>query len=147
MRGESETKQLGKERPRSGRSDVAIVGWGPVGQVLAILLGQRGHRVAVVERWPEPYPLPRAVHFDHEVGRILQGAGVAGALAGRTVPAAVYEWRNAKGETLIRFGRDTERSLSGWPESSMFCQPELERILDERAIPIFTYFFKQFAPK
>jgi flavoprotein hydroxylase len=34
---------------------------------------------------------------------------------------------------LIRFGRDTARSLSGWPESSMFCQPELERILEERA--------------
>jgi flavoprotein hydroxylase len=114
-------------------ADVAIVGYGPVGQLLAILIGQRGHRVEVVERWPEPYPLPRAVHFDHEVGRILQSAGVAGALAGRTVPAPVYEWRNAAGETLIRFGRGTERSLSGWPESSMFCQPELERILDERA--------------
>jgi flavoprotein hydroxylase len=113
--------------------DVAIVGFGPVGQALAILLGQRGHRVHVVERWPEAYPLPRAVHFDHEVGRILQSAGVAGALEGRTVPAAVYEWRNARGETLIRFGRDAERSLSGWPESSMFCQPELEAILDARA--------------
>jgi flavoprotein hydroxylase len=113
--------------------DVAIVGYGPVGQLLAILLGQRGWRVRVVERWPEAYPLPRAVHFDHEVGRILQGAGVAGALEGRTVPASVYEWRNATGETLIRFGRDAERSLSGWPESNMFCQPELERILDERA--------------
>jgi 2-polyprenyl-6-methoxyphenol hydroxylase-like FAD-dependent oxidoreductase len=112
--------------------DVAIVGCGPVGQVLAILLGQRGWRVQVVERWPEPYPLPRAVHFDHEVGRILQLAGVAGALEGHTVPAATYEWRNAAGETLIRFGRDTERSLSGWPESNMFCQPELERILGER---------------
>jgi flavoprotein hydroxylase len=117
-------------------ADVAIVGWGPVGQLLAILLGQRGHRVAAVERWPEPYPLPRAVHFDHEVGRILQSAGVAGALAGRTVPAPVYEWRNARGETLIRFGRDTERSLSGWPESSMFCQPELEAILDARALSL-----------
>ncbi len=48
------------------------------------------------------------------------------------MPAPVYEWRNAKGDTLIRFGRDSERSLSGWPESSMFCQPELESILDER---------------
>jgi len=114
-------------------ADVAIVGYGPVGQLLAILLGQRGHRVEVVERWPELYPLPRAVHFDHEVGRILQSAGVAGALAGKTVPASTYEWRNAAGELLIRFGRDMARSLSGWPESSMFCQPELERILDERA--------------
>jgi flavoprotein hydroxylase len=114
-------------------ADVAIIGYGPVGQLLAILLGQGGHRVEVIERWPEPYPLPRAVHFDHEVGRILQAAGVAGALAGRTVPAPVYEWRNAAGDTLIRFGRDAERSLSGWPESSMFCQPELEAILDERA--------------
>lgn len=116
----------------SDPADVAIVGYGPVGQLLAILLGQRGHRVEVIERWPEPYPLPRAVHFDHEVGRILQLAGVAEALAGRTVPAAVYEWRNAQGETLIRFGRDAERSLSGWPESNMFCQPELEGILDAR---------------
>ena len=113
--------------------DVAIVGYGPVGQVLAILLGQRGWRVRVVERWPEAYALPRAVHFDHEVGRILQSAGVAEALAPRTVPASEYEWRNARGETLIRFGRDTGPSLCGWPESSMFCQPELEQILDERA--------------
>jgi flavoprotein hydroxylase len=114
-------------------ADVAIVGYGPVGQTLAILLGQRGWRVRVVERWPEPYPLPRAVHFDHEVARVLQAAGVAEELAPRTVPASVYEWRNARGEILIRFGRDAARSLSGWPESSMFCQPELERILDERA--------------
>jgi 2-polyprenyl-6-methoxyphenol hydroxylase-like FAD-dependent oxidoreductase len=116
-----------------GEADVAIVGYGPVGQALAILLGQRGWRVRVVERWPEAFPLPRAVHFDHEVARILQAAGVADALAPRTVAASVYEWRNARGETLILFGRDAERSLSGWPESSMFCQPELERILDERA--------------
>jgi flavoprotein hydroxylase len=113
--------------------DVAIVGWGPVGQTLAILLGQRGWRVRAVERWLEPYPLPRAVHFDHETARILQAAGVAGALEGCTVPAATYEWRNARGETLICFGRDTERSLSGWPESNMFCQPELVGILDARA--------------
>jgi 2-polyprenyl-6-methoxyphenol hydroxylase-like FAD-dependent oxidoreductase len=112
--------------------DVAIVGYGPVGQLLAILLGQRGWRVQVLERWASPYPLPRAVHFDHEIGRVLQGAGLADALSGCTEPASVYEWRNAAGEVLLRIGRDAERSLSGWPESSMFCQPVLERILDER---------------
>jgi 2-polyprenyl-6-methoxyphenol hydroxylase-like FAD-dependent oxidoreductase len=113
-------------------ADVAIVGCGPTGALLAILLAQRGWRVQVLERWLEPYPLPRAVHFDHEVGRILQSAGLAGGLSGRTEPASVYEWRNAAGETLLRIGRDPAQSLSGWPESNMFHQPELEAILDAR---------------
>ena len=81
------------------RPDVAIVGYGPVGQLLALLLGRRGWRVVVLEKQPVAYPLPRAVHFDHEVGRILQAAGVAGELP--TEPADVYEWRNAAGETLL----------------------------------------------
>lgn len=113
--------------------DVAIVGQGPVGQTLAILLARRGWRVRAFERFPEPYPLPRAVHFDHEIARVLQAAGVAEALAGRTEPASAYEWRNAEGALLLRIGRDGRRGLSGWPESNMFHQPELERVLAERA--------------
>jgi len=112
-------------------ADVAIVGYGPVGAALAILLGQRGWRVRVLERWPEPYPLPRAVHFDHEIARVLQAAGVADTLAGRTEPGSIYEWRNARGETLLRIGRE-HASISGFPESNMFHQPELESILDAR---------------
>lgn len=114
-------------------SDVAVVGYGPVGQLVAILLARAGHRVSVLERWPEAYPLPRAVHFDHEVARILQGAGVMEALAGRTEAATIYEWRNAAGQVLLRFGRERGTGLCGWPESTMFCQPDLEGILDARA--------------
>jgi len=114
------------------RCDVAIVGYGPAGQALAILLGQHGWRVTVLERWPRPYPMPRAVHFDHEVGRILQAAGVADAVREISEPAWVNEWRNAAGETLLRFGRVGETSVSGWPESNMVHQPDLERVLDER---------------
>lgn len=116
----------------SAAYDVAIVGYGPVGQALAILLGQRGWRVAVFEKQAQPYPLPRAVHFDHEVGRILQGCGVGDVLRGRTESADVYEWRNAAGDTLLRFESDAA-GLSGWPDANMFAQPDLEQILDARA--------------
>ena len=36
--------------------DVAIVGYGPVGQTAAILMGRLGYRVGVFERWPSLYP-------------------------------------------------------------------------------------------
>jgi 4-hydroxyisophthalate hydroxylase len=39
--------------------DVIINGGGPVGMGLAIELGQRGISVAVVERFPEPQPIPK----------------------------------------------------------------------------------------
>ena len=113
-------------------AEVAIVGYGPVGEVLAVLLGQLGHSVVVLERWPEPYPLPRAVHFDHEVGRILQSCGIGAELREISEPGDVYEWRNAAGQTLLRFGRVGD-GPSGWPLSSMFNQPALEALLDARA--------------
>jgi flavoprotein hydroxylase len=118
-------------------ADVAIVGAGPVGLVLAILLGQCGRSVVVLERWPEPYALPRAVHFDHEVGRILQSCGLGDELRAVSEPAEIYEWRNAAGTTLLRFGR-IGFSRSGWPESSMFCQPEVEALLGARAASLPT---------
>src|SRR3989442_7678872 len=114
------------------RYDVGIVGYGPVGTTPAILLGQRGWRVGVFERQLAAYPLPRAVHFDHEVARILQAAGLGAELPRLSEPADVYEWKNAAGETLLRIG-SKEAGLSGWPEANMFSQPDLERALDARA--------------
>jgi 2-polyprenyl-6-methoxyphenol hydroxylase-like FAD-dependent oxidoreductase len=113
-------------------ADVAIVGYGPVGNTLAILLAQRGRSVVVLERWPEPYPLPRAVHMDHEVARIFQSCGIGRELRSISEPTEIYEWRNGAGTTLLRFGR-TGDSASGWPQSAMFNQPALESLLDRRA--------------
>ena len=113
-------------------ADVAIVGAGPVGLVLAIQLAQRGRSVTIVEQWPSPYTLPRAVHFDHEVGRIIQSCGIGDEVRAVAEPAEIYEWQNGSGTTLLRFGR-AGLAMSGWPFSSMFCQPELEALLADRA--------------
>lgn len=115
----------------SASADVVIVGLGPTGLALSILLAQRGHSVIALERFAEPYPLPRAVHFDHEVGRILQSCGIGAELREIIEPAGVYEWRNADGATLLRFGGHGD-AVSGWPASSMFSQPELEALLVDR---------------
>ncbi len=112
--------------------DVAIVGYGPVGQTLAILLAERGWRVGVYEKQPAAYPLPRAVHFDHEVGRILQAAGVANAIAATSEAADAYEWQNGAGQKLLCF-ESRALGASGWPEANMFAQPDLERLLDLQA--------------
>ena len=57
--------------------DVAVVGYGPVGMVVSILLAQRGLSVIVVDRFRERYKLPRAGHFDSETLRTFQQMGIA----------------------------------------------------------------------
>jgi 2-polyprenyl-6-methoxyphenol hydroxylase-like FAD-dependent oxidoreductase len=112
--------------------DVAIVGYGPVGQALAALLGRAGHRVAVFERFREIYRLPRAVHLDHEIMRLLQTLGLAEVLDGEMVPVDDYRWFGADGELLLRF-EPRSPAPSGWDGDYMFFQPELERAVDEHA--------------
>src|SRR6516165_3374797 len=57
--------------------EVCIVGCGPAGATLANLLGLCGVSVLVLEREGAAYPLPRAVHFDDEVMRVLQTIGLS----------------------------------------------------------------------
>ncbi|MEU7423790.1 FAD-dependent oxidoreductase, partial [Streptomyces sp. NPDC040750] len=109
--------------------DVLVVGAGPVGLATAIQMATRGWRVGVVERWPQPYPLPRAVVFDHEAGRILASLGLD--MAAISEPAIEYEWRNGEGQKLLRFDF-SDASHSGWPSMSAFNQPTVEAALQER---------------
>ena len=74
--------------PQEIEVDVAIVGFGPVGQALAALLGRAGHSVLAVERFAEIYRLPRAVHLDHEIMRLLQGLGSRTTWQARCCPSA-----------------------------------------------------------
>jgi 2-polyprenyl-6-methoxyphenol hydroxylase-like FAD-dependent oxidoreductase len=115
-----------------GEVDVAVVGAGPVGLLLALLLGQKGWRVEVLERQAAAFGRPRAVHLDHEAARILQNAGIMDSLAPRTEVMDSYLWRNAAGDALLWLdGAADVPTVSGWPASNMFYQPDLERLLAE----------------
>jgi 2-polyprenyl-6-methoxyphenol hydroxylase-like FAD-dependent oxidoreductase len=112
--------------------DVAVVGYGPVGQSLTAMLGARGHRVAVVERWPELFPLPRAGHVDHEIMRVFQSLGVADLIVEDS-----YEWNGmnfvaADGEVLSSLAWGYEAG-SAWHSDYSLFQPHLESLLHGQA--------------
>ncbi|QKW31329.1 bifunctional 3-(3-hydroxy-phenyl)propionate/3-hydroxycinnamic acid hydroxylase [Streptomyces seoulensis] len=113
-------------------SDVVIVGYGPVGQVLAILLARQGWRVTVVERWENPYRLPRATSFDGETARTLVSLGLDPSFAGTAEPVDAYDWRNAAGATLLRLDFSAV-GAHGYPDALHFQQPRLEDALRARA--------------
>jgi 2-polyprenyl-6-methoxyphenol hydroxylase-like FAD-dependent oxidoreductase len=115
--------------------DVVVVGAGPVGQITALLLAQRGVSVIVLERWEKPYPLPRAVALAHDVVRVLHTLGLGSRLSdlldpwGRAGQLCVLE--SADGQRLTEAASPLD-SVSGHPEMSGFSQPDLELVLEDR---------------
>ncbi len=110
--------------------DVVQVGYGPVSESLALMLGRQGRHVAVVERWTTRYPLPRAVCIDHELYRVLAANGMGGILPSVTQPGPLYQWFNADWNELLVIDWSSP-SISGGPEVNFVHQPTLEQALDD----------------
>ena len=119
-------------------ADVAIVGYGPVGQALGALLAGQGHRVCVIERHAQLYPLPRAFRFDGEAMRIFQRLGIVDELREDLGEIDRVAWIGADGEPTVeierrpripRAGAATTSSTSprsSGPRSPARSQPTLE---------------------
>ena len=111
--------------------DVLVVGMGPVGKMVALLLARAGHSVLVTDRKDAPYSLPRAVAHDAEVARILQNAGTPP----DSMPDVVepyddmYVWVNGDDEVLHLVDW-TGIDPSGWNNTYFYNQPGLEAHLD-----------------
>lgn len=108
---------------------MVIVGYGPVGATLANLLGLRGVRTLVLEREASIYHLPRAVHFDDEVMRIFETAGLSSAIEPGVILSPGMLFIDRDGKLLVDWSRPPETTPSGWPSSFRFHQPTLEQIL------------------
>lgn len=111
--------------------DVAIIGCGPTGVVLANLLGGLGVRVVVLERDADVYPVPRATHIDEETVRNFQATGLIDALLPHTIAFGRVEMVAADGRVLLDDTVSDPATPHGYAGSRFFDQPAFERILRE----------------
>ncbi|HUO39553.1 MAG TPA: bifunctional 3-(3-hydroxy-phenyl)propionate/3-hydroxycinnamic acid hydroxylase [Mycobacterium sp.] len=108
---------------------VVIIGAGPTGIAAATLLGQYGVETLVLDRHETVYPLPRAVHADDEVYRILARLGIGEEFAAHRRPGHGLRLIDPNMRVLTEIPRSTEPSANGFPQMNMFDQPELEAML------------------
>jgi 3-(3-hydroxy-phenyl)propionate hydroxylase len=120
---------------------VIIVGAGPVGCTAALLLADFGIPVTLLERHTQPYPLPRAVHLDDEVARILGRIGVAEGFLARSRPGSGLRLLDARHRVMAEFRREHQAGEHGFPQANMFHQPDLEELLLARVgrHPLITF--------
>jgi 2-polyprenyl-6-methoxyphenol hydroxylase-like FAD-dependent oxidoreductase len=128
----TEESHVGKEVDSSEIVDVVQVGYGPVGQVIASLLGREGFTMTVLEKHVGLYSVSRAGSLDHEAMRILQSVGIADDLEPKLAPMYAMDMIDAQGEIVASAPFATD-SVSGWRRAYGLYQPDLEDALDRAA--------------
>ena len=106
---------------------VAIIGAGPVGLMIANFLGAAGVDVVVLERNPTLLGLPRAIAYDAETLRLFSQIGLFDAIASGLIPNPQVVYLNARGRTLMEM--EPPRSPFGHSPLGTFYQPTFERAL------------------
>ena len=108
--------------------DVVIIGGGPVGCLMSILLSDMGLRSVLVERDIDPYQLPRAIVMDDEIQRMLYDHGMGEWLSKNTSRLEAADFVNEQGEQII--GTTVpELGLQGVPPVVCHYQPDLDAML------------------
>ncbi len=109
--------------------DVAIVGAGPTGVVLASLLAHRGLTVHLSDTVADVMAIPRALSLDHEVQRVFQQIGVIDAVLPFIEPFTNSEFFGASGQLIRRMTMVAPPYPQGYVPSVVFSQPPVERAL------------------
>lgn len=121
--------------PLPGTVDVLVVGCGPVGLVLAGLLGAGGVSTLAVERKPTTSDTAKAISVDDESLRALQRAGLDRFVYPIVQPGTGTRYYGADGRLLVH-AKGRRPQLLGHPFKSSFAQPDLERVLADAVAPL-----------
>lgn len=108
-------------------TDVVVIGAGPVGLMLANLLGGYGVDVVVLEAREELIDYPRAVGVDDEALRSMQTIGLVEKVLPHTVPD--QKIRIVNGERKILAEIDPTTREFGYPRRNGFVQPLVDKVL------------------
>ena len=115
----------------STRTDVVIIGGGPVGCFLAVLLNDMGVSNTVVERDAQPYLLPRAIVMDDEIQRAVHDHGMGEWVVANTSRLERGDFVGPDGSVVI--GADIPPvGLQGVPPVVCHFQPDLDTMLRAR---------------
>ncbi len=119
------------ETPNRCDADVSIIGAGPVGLTLALMLAQKGCSVLLFERHPKPFSEPRAVGIDDETLRTWQACGILDKIDPYTLAGppgeVVFTYRDGQGKGF--FSLVQNQGNLGHPEGAVFLQPSTEEVL------------------
>jgi 3-(3-hydroxy-phenyl)propionate hydroxylase len=115
------------EEPLRFEADVAIIGAGPAGLLLANLLGRHGVRTLVIERSPDRVIEARAAAIDVGALRAVQAAGLYEEAVRDLVLGFDATWTDARGREMFSIHLGPGRL--GHPELSSCDQPLIERTL------------------
>lgn len=110
-------------------SDVVIVGAGPVGLMLANILGTYGRSVTVLEALDDLIDYPRGVGLDDESFRTIQAVGLVETVRPHTNPHHIMRLVNGAGKVILV--NDPTTMEFGWERKHGFIQPAVDRALYE----------------
>jgi len=113
--------------PDIEETEVLVIGAGPVGLMLANLLGVYGRSAIVLETLDELIDYPRAVGLDDEAFRLIQTVGLAEQIEPLTGPAHIMRLVDARGNVILH--NDPQVHDFGWPRKNAFNQPLVDREL------------------
>lgn len=107
---------------------VVIVGAGPAGVTAGTLLSRYGIQCLILERHPEIYPQPRAVHCDDEVCRILDRLGIYTEFTSISRPGLGIRLLDPQMRVIEEISVPG-LGPHGFPRSNLYDQPDLEVLL------------------